>query len=378
MRVAAYCRVSTKRAEQEDSLEIQQTTYKRCIAENPEWTFAGIYADIHSGLDAEKREGFMRLIADAALGKIDLILCKSISRFSRNIVECQRYTELLRSRNVTVVFEKEHIRTDEPTSSLIFSLMCAIAQDESRSVSENMRVANRHRVEAGIYTPRRNHMLGYDVEKGRMIANGDAWIVRYVFEQYASGTGIAAICRGLNKRGAKCKISEDGFVPSAIQRILENENYVGDKRLQKAAPRNYLTGRPDPTIPHATNYLTEDHEAIIDRKTWDAVQERMGHEKKARQDGVRLQGNSHELYGRLFCQSCGQPYMRRVFRSKATKAALSEQHRVWCCRGRANGSGCKNPNVREDVLVKMVFRESRYVVGSNGEVRPEQIRTIEF
>ena len=92
LRVAAYCRVSTKRAEQEDSLEIQQNTYERYILSNPEWEFAGLYADARSGLNAEKREGFMRMIADAKGGRIDLILCKSISRFSRNIVECQRYT----------------------------------------------------------------------------------------------------------------------------------------------------------------------------------------------------------------------------------------------------------------------------------------------
>ena len=102
LRVAAYCRVSTKRAEQEDSLEVQQNTYERYIHANPEWEFAGLYADARSGLNAEKREGFMRMIEDAKGGKIDLILCKSISRFSRNIVECQRYTELLRSRNVTI------------------------------------------------------------------------------------------------------------------------------------------------------------------------------------------------------------------------------------------------------------------------------------
>ena len=365
LRVAAYCRVSTKHAEQEDSLEIQQSTYERYIHSNSAWEFAGLYADARSGLNAEKREGFMRMIEDAMDGKIDLILCKSISRFSRNIVECQRYTELLRSRNVTVVFEKEHIRTDEPTSSLIFSLMCAIAQDESRSISENILLANKHRVEVGIYTPRRNHMLGYDVQEGKLVADAHAWIIRYIFEQYAAGAGIMDICRGLNKQGAKCKISKNGFGASTIQRILENENYVGDKRLQKQVPHNCLTGRPDPTIPHATNYLTDDHEAIIDRKTWADVQARLKREAIARENGVRRQGNSHALYGRIFCKSCGQPYMRRVFRRKA---APSEQYYVWCCRGRVSGSECRNPNIREDVLMKLVSAEGSYMVESSGAV----------
>ena len=173
------------------------------------------------------------------------------------------------------------------------------------------------------------------------------------------------ICRGLKMQGAKCKISEGGFVPSTIQRILENESYVGDKRLQKQAPHNCLTGQPDPTIPHATNYLTDDHEAIIDRKTWDAVQARLKHEATARENGVRRQGNSHALYGRLFCKTCGQPYMRRAFRRKAEP---TEQYHVWCCRGRANGSECKNPNIREDVLMKLVSDEGSYMVESSGAV----------
>jgi DNA invertase Pin-like site-specific DNA recombinase len=132
LRVAAYCRVSTKLTEQEESLEVQQSVYERYIRSNTAWEFAGLYADARSGLNASRREGFMKMIADARAGKIDLILCKSISRFSRNIVECQRYVELLRSRNVAVLFEKEHIRTDEPTSNLVFSLMCAVALDYSQ------------------------------------------------------------------------------------------------------------------------------------------------------------------------------------------------------------------------------------------------------
>ena len=264
LRVAAYCRVSTGRADQEDSLEVQQSAYERCIRANPSWDFAGLYMDARSGLNAEKREGFMHMIEDAKDGKIDLILCKSISRFSRNIVECQRYTELLRSRNVTVVFEKEHIRTDEPISSLIFSLMCAIAQDESRSISENMQTAIRHRVEAGVYTPHKKQMLGYDVKDGRFAPNQDAWIVRYIFTRYAEGAGICKICRELNEQGSERMRSRNGFTPSVLQMILNNESYVGDKRLQKQAPRDFLTKRPDPSVPYATNYLSiVDHGLLV-------------------------------------------------------------------------------------------------------------------
>ena len=368
LRVAAYCRVSTKRSEQEDSLEIQQSTYERYIHSNSEWEFVGLYADARSGLNAEKREGFMRMIADAMDGKIDLILCKSISRFSRNIVECQRYTELLRSRNVTVVFEKEHIRTDEPTSSLIFSLMCAIAQDESRSISENILLANKHRVEAGIYTPLQNHVLGYDVKGGKFIPNADACIVQHIFMRYAEGAGIRKICRELNEQGAKRMRSENGFTPSVLQMILTNECYVGDKQLQKQAPRNYLTKRPDPSVPYVTNYLADDHEPIISREIWDKVQERMRREKTERTEGYCRYGNSHELYGKIFCAACGEPYVQRTFTKRAAAPGKSRYYKVWCCRGRMNGSGCRNPNVREEELMSAVQNDGRYLVSSEGGI----------
>lgn len=364
LRVAAYCRVSTKRTEQEDSLETQQTAYTRYVLSNPEWTFAGLYSDTRSGLNAEKREGFMQMIADACAGKIDLILCKSISRFSRNIVECQRYTELLRSKNVTIVFEKEHIRTDQPTSSLIFSLMCAIAQDESRSISENINTANRHRVEAGVYTPHKNQMMGYDVKDGKFVPNQDAWIILYIFSRYAEGAGITEICRELNEKGVKRKYSQLEFSASAVQRILRNESYVGDKRLQKEAPRNFLTKRPDLSIPYATNYLTDDHEAIVSRELWGAVQTRLRNEEALRKESSRIQGNSHALYGRIACGACGEPYVRRTFTSRDK----SIHYKVWCCRGRAYGSGCKNPNIREDVLLERMGGMERAAIISAGEV----------
>ena len=297
-----------------------------------------------------------------------IILCKSISRFSRNIVECQRYTELLRSRNVTVVFEKEHIRTDEPTSSLIFSLMCAIAQDESRSISENMKTAIRHRVEAGVYTPRRNLMLGYDVKDGRFVPNADAHVIRHIFARYAEGAGITEICRELNEKGAKRLKVDKPFSVQNIQYILSNETYVGDKQLQKRAPRSFLTGKPDPTQPYATNYLIDDHEPIISREVWDTVQERLKREERDRIADFCKQGNSHELYGRLFCASCGEPYMRCTFTRQNPAPGEDKHYKVWRCRGRLKGSGCKNPVIREDALKGILEGTGKFLVTAEGKV----------
>jgi site-specific DNA recombinase len=130
-RIAVYCRVSTKMEEQEDSLETQQAAYTNLISMRSDWELVGIYSDSLSGLSAEKRPEFMRMISDAMEGKIDRILCKSVSRFSRNVAECKKYTDLLRLKNVIVEFEKEHISTEDTTSAFLFSLMSAIAENEN-------------------------------------------------------------------------------------------------------------------------------------------------------------------------------------------------------------------------------------------------------
>ena len=365
-KVAAYCRVSTKRNEQKESMEVQKDTYTRYIQSNPAWEFAGLYADSSSGLNAEKRAGFLHMISDARAGKIDLILCKSISRFSRNIVECQRYAELLRSKNVTVVFEKDHLRTDTPTSSLIFSLMCAIAQDESRSISENIQTANRHRVEAGVYIPRKNQMLGYGVHQGMLVPDENAWIIRHVFERYAQGAGLMEICRELNAKGAHRQRCGKPFVHQIIRHILQNESYVGDKQLQKQPPVNYLTKRPDSQLSYTTNYLTDDHPAIISRTVWAAAQERIKNEADDREKGICRQGNSHALYGRIICGCCGDVYMRRTV---AFHTSDGRQYRkVWCCRGRTQGRGCRNPSIREDELERRISGAGCFLIDSAGEV----------
>ena len=275
LRVAAYCRVSTKGAEQEDSLELQKEVYRARIGSHPDWEFADVYADSLSGLCAEKRPEFMRLMADCNAGKIDRILCKSVSRFSRNMVECQRYTQQLRARNIAVEFEKEHIRTDDPTSSLVFSLMCSVAQDESRSISENVKQSYQARVRRGEYNLGNNRILGYDCVDKKLVPNGDAWAVRMIFRLFLEGASYREISRCLWEAGLVSMRSRKPLSPSTVSGILRNETYVGDKRLQKQPPRDFLTKRPQQGLPYATNYLTNDHPPLIDRQTWTAAQEKL-------------------------------------------------------------------------------------------------------
>lgn len=122
------------------------------------------------------------------------------------------------------------------------------------------------------------------------------------------------------------------------------------------------------TQPYSTNYLTDDHEAIVSRELWNAAQERLKREEDAREAGVRRQGNSHELYGRMFCNACGEPYVQRTFTKRAAAQDGSRYYKVWCCRGRRNGNGCKNPNVADERLQEEVQSGEIYCVTRMGEI----------
>ena len=136
--------------EQEASLGTQISSYKALITRNSEWELVDIYADKgKSGTSAKHRPEFQRMISDALRGKIDLILVKSISRFARNVVDCQTYVEMLRAKGVEIRFERENLCTLNPATEMIFSMMAAVAQDESRSISENVKWAFERRAARG-------------------------------------------------------------------------------------------------------------------------------------------------------------------------------------------------------------------------------------
>lgn len=357
LRIAVYCRVSTKKEEQEDSLEAQRMAYTALVGLRSDWTLAGVYSDSISGLRAEKRPEFMRMIKDALDGKIDRILCKSISRFSRNVAECKKYTDLLRNKNITVEFEKEHISTDDPTCSFIFSLMSAIAENESRSISENVKWGIRERVKRGEYNLGNNRILGYDSVKGKLVPNKDAEIVRAIFALYLEGRSIEGIRRLLFDIGAQTRNGKP-ISHNNILYILNNETYKGDKLLQKTHPKDLITKRPDPTVPFESNYLTGDHEAIIEKEMWDAVQQKIKENKKLEEAVGHRGGQPHFLYGKLFCGGCGNPMTRRT-----VNGIGGEKCKTWVCRGRylgRRGNGCRMRNVKEDALLDEIKAEMGY------------------
>ena len=345
VRVAVYCRVSKKVETQEDSLEEQQAAYTKLISLRSDWQLVGVYADSLSGLSAEGRPEFMRMINEAMAGNIDRILCKSVSRFSRNVAECKKYADLLRTRNVTVEFEKEHLRTDDPTSSFIFSLMAAIAENESRSISENIRWGYQERFKRGEFNLGNNRILGYDTVDGKLVPNKAAAAVRLIYARFLEGNTIEEIIRTLTEIGVKTRKGTPLSRYNIIY-ILKNETYKGDKLLQKQPPRNFITKKPDPTIPFETNYLENDHEAIVSRDVWDAVQKKLEENKKLEEVVGHRGGQPHFLYGKVFCE-CGAPLTRRTVNGPG-----GQRIKTWVCRDKRKGTGCKGRNVKEEELLK--------------------------
>lgn len=351
-RAAVYCRVSTSREVQEESLDVQAAALRRMIADREDWTFAGIYADDgRSGTGVDGRPEFQRLLRDAAAGKLDLVLVKSISRFSRNIIDCQRCARALRDMGVELYFEREGLSTVSSSGELLFALLGVIAQDESRAISENVKWTYRENFARGHYRLGNNRMLGYDMDaQGRLTSNGDAWIVRRIFECFIAGMGCRQIADDLNAVGARRLRSERPWSASAIQSILSNEVYAGDRRLQKRVPVDLLTGQPDPAESYCSRLLTDVHEAIVDRDSWNRAREILDRRREEAAQGVfHRGGKQHYLYGKLFCGLCGAPCIRRTWQSGARSA--------WVCRNRrkrAHAVPCANAILSEETLLERI------------------------
>lgn len=347
--VAAYARVSTLLEQQEESYETQVEYYKKMIESTEGWELVDIYADQGiTGTKATKRPQFMRMIQDARDGKIDIILCKSIARFSRNAGETQIYVQELKKYHVEVRFEKEGINTFDTTADFIFSIYAALAQEESRSISENVKWSYRRMAEQGIRHVGNNHMLGYDEIDGKLAPNKDAWIVRQMFEEYARGIAPSMIVENLNASGAHRMRADTPMKWSSVHAILCNEAYVGDRLLQKKAPQNYLTKKSDPTVEYESVYISGDHEGIVTREIWNAVQKRLKETKEQRERGINMRCTAHFLYGKVFCADCGQPYTRWT----AKRAA--GPYKTWRCRGRARKGSCGCRHIEETRLLCLI------------------------
>lgn len=274
LRVAAYIRVSTEKEEQDGSFDAQAAYYENWIRSHEDWDFAGIYREKLSGTHADNRPEHNRIIADALARKIDLIYCKSVSRWARNTIDALESVRFLTGNGVHLIFEQEHIDTRKAGVLFQLSLSAAVAQSESESISENIKLVYRNRAKKGIIKAPRNKYFGYNTDDSMFTPDGNADTVRAIYRLFLDGRSPQEIADELNRRGIQTNRETD-FTRYVVRNILRSEVYVGDIHICKSPQRNVITREPDPV--QYSRYVKDHHEGIIERATWEEVQRKMGH-----------------------------------------------------------------------------------------------------
>ena len=369
-RVAAYCRVSTDQEEQLSSYENQVRYYTEMIEKNPEYELVDIYADEGiSGTNTKKREEFNRMIDDCRAGRIDLIITKSISRFARNTLDCLNYVRELKEKGVTILFEKENINTMDAKGEVLLTILSSLAQDESRSISENSAWGIRRRFEQGTYKISTKRFLGYDYDKsGKLVVNkAQAKIVKRIYHEYLTGKTVDRIARDFRREKVKNWDGKYNWQASSIDSMLRNEKYMGDTILQKSYTQDFLTKKRVINDGKLQKYhIQDDHEAIIDLDTWNAVQQEIARreeyckEHKTNTYGVLTE--TKPLSGKIICGECNNLYTRVSYTYRDGRRVVK-----WRC-GSTNKVGgrrvCSNRYIMEDALIKLFIMSWNEIAGN--------------
>ena len=335
IKVASYCRVSTDKDDQANSFESQQRYFRAYIDRQPEWELYQVYADEGiTGTSTKKRAAFNQMIADARMGKFELILTKEVSRFSRNILDTIAYTRELKALGVGVLFMNDGISTLEPDAELRLSIMGSIAQEESRKTSSRVKWGQTRRMEQGVVFGR--SLLGYDVKDGRLTVNPEgAELVRLIFHKYGvEKKGTTVIARELREAGYRTHRGGIRWNGSCIVKLLKNEKYVGDLIQKKTITPDYLTHAKKANHGEEELVIIRDHHPpIIDRELWDVVQEEL---KKRNRNGALGAGHSNRYIfsGKIKCGECGASFVSR--QRKRKDGGLS---RRWSCYSAVNEGG---------------------------------------
>ena len=388
IRVAAYTRVSTKSEELLLSLEIQKEHYESYINANTSWEYAGLYYDEGiSGTKIEKREGLLALLKDCEDGKIDRVITKSISRFSRNTTDCLEMVRKLTSLKVFLFFEKENIDTEHMSSELMLSILSSIAESESKSISQNSKWSIKNRFKTGTfiisYPP-----YGYENKDGKMnIVPKEADIVKEIFTMTINGMGTHLIARELNNRSIPSKKGAK-WHGSTVRGILQNEKYTGDVIFQKT----YTDDNYNRHINYGEEnmYLYKNHhEPIISHEIFDKVAEvikQRGREKSIEKGTGKYQSR-YVFSGKIYCGECGATFKRRQHYKP------SGDYVAWCCNGHiTDKNACSMMYIRDEDIKTAFLRMIRklqtahdqvlkpFVMslkGTNNKQRLKQVLTLE-
>lgn len=368
LRVAAYCRVSTDSDEQATSYEAQIEHYTSHIKSNPEWVLAGIFADDGiSGTNTKKREEFNRMIDECMAGNIDMIITKSISRFARNTLDCLKYIRQLKEKNIPVYFEKESINSMDAKGEIMLTIMASLAQQESQSLSQNVKLGIQYRYQQGKVQINHNRFLGYtkDAEGTLIIDSEQAEVVKRIYREYLEGSSMDKIATGLEADGILTGAGKPRWHTSTINKILRNEKYIGDALLQKTYTTDFLTKtriKNNGTVPQY--YVENNHPAIIPKDLYMLVQEELVRRRVVHtsSNGKKRSFSCNHCFAQIvFCGECGELFRRIHWNNRGCKSI------VWRCISLLESTGIKEPcharTVNELLLQEITLKAINQTLG---------------
>ena len=368
LRVAAYARVSTDVEEQSSSFDAQKDYYERLINETPGWTFAGIYADRGiTGTSTEHRAGFLSMLEDCRAGKIDRILTKSVSRFARNTVDSLNTIRELKTLGIGVDFEKENIFTLDSKGDFLITIMSSLSQEESRSISENVRWGLKKRMSDGKYSVTYSRFIGYDRGKdGKMVINeNEANIVRFMYRCSLQGYSDTTIADKLMELNVQAPCGGKTWHTAVVNHMLSNEKMKGDALIQKSYVVDFLDKKQRKNKGEVQQYyVTGGHEAIVDVELFDYLQEI----RRARNEGGRRFSGVNPWSSRLVCGKCGNYFGSKHRHYKA----------CWECRDSyKRPDPCKNTYIYETAREWHVKELMKAALDNRPDVVKNVVRIID-
>lgn len=392
LKVAAYCRVSTEDDDQIDSLKSQKKYFHNMIAKQKNWTLIDVFYDEGiSGTSRKKRDGFNNMIALAEQKEIDLILTKEVSRFSRNMIDTLTIAESLRNEGIYIWFIEDDINTENKKDMEELVSIAHQAQRESERTSRRVKWGQTRKMEQGVVFGR--DMLGYNVENGKLIINeDDVEVVKLIYRLYLDGDGTHVIARKLRELGYKPKDPDgnarykNNWSNVVILRVLKNEKYVGDLLQKKTITVDPLT--------HAKKYnrgeedkilIRNNHEGIIDREIWDAVQKEIKRRSPSEEQKSK-HSNRYWCSGKVHCGVCGDRFVSRTKKLKTE----GEVYKAWRCYKTANHGtkkkvkfgedtievGCNSESINDRVLQESIKFLMDFIIQNKDEIKKEVLEEI--
>ena len=361
LRVAAYCRVSTELEQQQSSYDIQIEYYTRHIMQNPNWIFAGVFADDgRSATNTFRRDDFNQLMNQCMKGKVDMVITKSISRFARNTVDCISWVRKLKEKNVAVYFEKENLNTLDDSTEMILTILSSQAQEESRAISTNVKWGYARKFEKGESTRQRSYGFRKAPTGEMCIVEEEAAVIRNMARWFLDGDSLERIKHRLEDAGIETTTGKRTWSTGTIYNILTNEKIMGDVLLQKTFTADYLTKRRVKNSGQQKQYYVKNHhEAIIPKTVYYKIQEEIARRSSLKKAGTRkgktaqgVYSSKYALTGIMVCNECGAHYRRTTWAKNGKKVI------VWRCINRLE-HGTKrcheSPTLKEEVIQEAIM-----------------------